>query len=412
MGKSSFFTGQPVFNQVLSLIERSDISELVCQYDADRYCKRFRTYDHLVTLLYSTLNRCNSLREVVTGLQASAHRLRHLGLKSTPRRSTLSDANARRPVAFFADLYHRLYQKYYGSLPDSRQIKSITDRLYIVDSTVVSVFSSVLQSSGCCGANGKKKGGMKAHVLLRAQDDVPSLINITEGKKGDATFLPTIQLPQGSIIVFDKGYRNYKQFARWTKRGITWVTRLHGKNVYKATSEREVTEDDKQTGVEADLEINLGNPRTSYINPIQKARLVKFKDPQTGKELEFLTNDFSFSPATIAEIYKRRWQIELLFKRIKQNFQVHFFLGDNENALKIQLWCTFIADLLLKIIKDRVATKRKWSMANLAGFVRLHLGTYISLRNFLCNPEKALLTYQSPDTQTQLQLFTQSTRGA
>jgi len=156
----------------------------------------------------------------------------------------------------------------------------------------------------------------------------------------------------------------------------------------------------------------LGNPETIHINPIQKARLITFYDALSGKQLYFITNDFKFSASTIAGIYKRRWQIELIFKRIKQNFQLHSFLGDNENAIRIQLWCTFIGDLLVKIIKDQADKKKKWSMSNLSSLVRLHLGTYINLFEFICNPDKALLQYQHPNANAQMSIFPNQTRGA
>jgi len=144
MSKSTFFTGQPIFNQVLSLIPRSLVSRLTRKYQGDRYCKKFRSYDHLVTMLFSTLHQCSSLREVITGMMASASRLKHLGLCSTPRRSTLSDANQRRNADFFADLYHLIYEHYYGSLPDSLKGKRLLDKLFIIDSTIVSLFSTVM----------------------------------------------------------------------------------------------------------------------------------------------------------------------------------------------------------------------------------------------------------------------------
>jgi len=141
-------------------------------------------------------------------------------------------------------------------------------------------------------------------------------------------------------------------------------------------------------------------------------RLVVFYDKESGREFQFVTNNFCYAPATIAAIYKKRWQIELLFKRIKQNFQLHYFLGDSENAIRLQLWCTLIADLLLKVVKDKADKKRKWSMANLASLVRLHLGTYINLMKFLINPDKALLNYYDPMDQLQLSLFPKQSRGA
>lgn len=412
MPKSTFFTGQPIFNQILSLIPRSMVRVLARQLGTDRYCKKFSSYDHLVTMLYSAFHQCNSLREVITGMQASASRLFHLGVSASPRRSTLSDANERRSAAFFEGLYHQLYQRYYGCLPDSLKHKSLIQRLFIIDSSIISLFSTVMHSTGNYGCNGKKKGGIKAHLLLRAKDNLPCFIRLTHGKDGDNKFLPFLDLPVGSIVVMDKGYRNYKQFMDWTKKGISWVSRLHGRTVYKVITSAAVDSQQQLAGVQKDLIINLGNPKTSYINTIQKVRLIEFYDAVKQRNLQFITNNFKLSASTIADIYKKRWQIELVFKRIKQNFQLHSFLGDNENAIRIQVWCAFIADLLIKIIKDKVDKKRKWSMSNLAGLIRLHLQTYINLQAFLANPEKALVNYQHPTEVKQLSIAFNPIRGA
>lgn len=412
MAKNTFFTGQPIFNQVLSLIPRGMVSSLVEEHQTDRYCKKFYSYDHLVTMLYCVFHGCSSLREVITGMQAMSSRLAHLGVLSSPRRSTLADANEGRTASFFEDLYHRIYQRYYGSLPDSLKGKKILERLFVIDSTIVSLFSDVMQSTGSYGLNGKKKGGAKAHVLVRAKDNLPCFIRLTHGKKSDNSFLPLVKLPEGSIVVMDKGYRNYQQLISWNEQKIIWVSRLNARAVYKVVKLNDLNSHQQSQGVHQDAVIELGNPETIAINPVQKARLITFYDGATDKHLYFITNDFKFSASTIAGIYKRRWQIELLFKRIKQNFQLHYFLGDNENAIRIQLWCTFIADLLVKIIKDQVDKKKKWSMANLASLIRLHLGTYINLLEFICNPDKALLQYQHPIANSQLSIFPIQTRGA
>lgn len=412
MGESSLFTGQPIFNQLLSLIPRGELNRLGRKYQADRYCKSFRTYDHLVTMLYSALHQCSSLREVITGMQACAGRLKHLGLRATPRRSTLADANERRSAELFGDLYHYMYQRHYGTSPDSLQKRSKEDRLFIVDSTIISLFSSVMCSTGNYGHNGRKKGGIKAHVLLRAKDNVPALVNLTEGIGGDASFLPKINLPKGSIVVMDKAYRNFKQYRRWTEAGITWITRLHERTVYGIERERPLKKTDEQAGVIKDLVIKLGNPRTRYINALQLVRLITFTDVNNNRELQFITNNMHLSAATVAALYKKRWQIESFFKRIKQNFQLHFFLGDNENAIRIQVWCALIADLLIKIVHRKIQRRKKWSMANLTGLLRLHLGTYINLYKFLTNPEKALLKYEEPAYNQQMNLFHPPERGA
>lgn len=393
MGKPKHFTGQPIFSQLLSLIPRSIVSKTVRAYDADRYCKKFKSFDHLVTMLFSTLHQCSSLRELTTGMQASYNRLKHLGLLHTPRRTTLADANRRRPVRFFEDLYHQLYRHHYGNLPDSLQGQSKLDRLFIIDATTVSLFSSVLAGAGSFGLNGKKKGGIKAHLLVRAKENIPCFLRLTEGVENDRRFLPYLYLPKGSIVVMDRGYNNYSQLRKWTNQKVTWITRPDARAVFQITMSQVVDQTAVKAGIIADHCIDLGNPRTIHLQPIQKVRMVILWDEQKQTTYQFITNDFRSSALTIADLYKKRWQIETLFKRIKQNFNLHNFLGDSENAIRIQLWCTFIADLLIKIVKDQTAKKRNWSMTNLTGLIRLHLFTYINLHYFLQYPDRALLGY-------------------
>lgn len=339
----------------------------------------------------------------MTGMQACYGRLKHLGLIHTPRRTTLADANVRRPVGFFEDLYHDIYRLHYGRLPDSLKGKTQLDRLFIIDATTVSLFSTVLAGSGSFGLNGKKKGGIKAHLLVRAKDNVPCFVRLTEAVQNDRKFLPYVQLPTGSIVAMDRGYNNYGQLRKWTHQQVIWITRPDARAVYKIASEKSIDAKDDSAGITADYCIELGNPKTSHLQAIQKVRLIKLYDQLNQKQYDFTTNDFKSAPRTIAALYKQRWQIETLFKRIKQNFNLNNFLGDTENAIRIQLWCTLIADLLIKITKDKT-TKRSWSMANLTGLVRLHLFTYISLRYFLEHPDKALLGYQYP-AEEQLLLF-------
>jgi hypothetical protein len=145
----------------------------------------------------------------------------------------------------------------------------------------------------------------------------------------------------------------------------------------------------------------LGDPKNNKTIKI-KARIIRFKDPEEDRIFEFVTNNMKLLPFKIADIYKNRWQIELLFKRIKQRYPLRYFLGENENAIKIQVWCALIVDLLVKIIKDR--TKRKWAYANISSIIRLHLLTYVNLNAFLENPDKTLINYKPPETQIQLKI--------
>jgi Transposase DDE domain/Domain of unknown function (DUF4372) len=381
MNKSTFFSGQPIFTQLLKFIPKRLVTLKAIQHKADRYAKRFSTYEHLVTLLYSIFNNCNSLREVATGMLASEQRLNHLGIRYHPRRSTISDANNRRNAEVFGEIYYNLYKKYAPFLSDSRK-KNNDSKLYIFDATTISLFQEVLRTSGK-NPSGKRKGGIKVHTLIRSDQDVPCMIRFSAAAANDSQFLKEIFLPKGSIIVFDRGYGDFTTLNRFANDNITWVTRLRKQLTYEVLQTYKKTDEDET--IISDEQIQLGwRSGTKVV-----ARLVRYKDVTSGGQYEFISNNFRMKATTIARLYQKRWQIELLFKRMKQNYPLKYFLGDSENAIQIQIWCTLIADLLLKIIKKGAAAK--WSFSNLAAMIRLHLMTYIDLAGFLKSPEKALL---------------------
>lgn len=398
MSKGILFTGQPVMSQLLSLIPRSLVAELATEHQADRYCKKFRAYDHMVTMLYNAYGQCDSLRGLISGMQVNQHRLLHLGLLNTPCRSTLSDANSRRPAEFFQALFHRLYELHFASLPDSlKKSRRMLDRLFIMDSTTISLFTDAMHGAGSYRKNGRKKGGAKAHVLIRAQEDVPCFVHITEARVNDKELLRLVALPPGSIIVLDRGYNSYHHYQHWSDHQVIFITRLNEKATVRLERERELSENLKRLGVRADQEVELGRLSNKGTTRL-KARLIRFHDAEKNRDFIFLTNDLTHAPATIAGLYKRRWQIELLFKRLKQGYPLHAFLGESPNAIKIQIWCALIADLLVKVIKDRVerTSSRRWAFSNLVSIIRQHLGTYVSLDRFLSNPDYALLRYFPP----------------
>jgi len=389
MSKSSFFTGQPIFSQILKYIPRDMIMKIAQEYQADHYCKRFNSYSHLVTFLYAVFNNCNSLREVVTGLLAWEQRLNHLGMKHFPRRSTLSDANNRRSADVFEQIYMKLLSRYSNFLSDSR-IEKVKSKLYIFDSTTITLFQEVLQGSGLAPASGKRKGGIKVHTLIKSDQDIPCMIRFSASARADSPFIKEVNLPKGSIVVFDKGYNHYATFNKLTEQGVSWVTRLRQSAAWRTIEKRPVSELQNHKGVISDRIITLGHSGEKDNRRTQvTARVITFKDPQSAKRFEFLTNNMKLASTTITELYHKRWQIEVLFKRLKQNYPLKYFLGESENAIKIQIWCSLIADLLLKIVKKGCATK--WSFSNLTSMIRLHLMTYIDLFAFLHCPEKSLI---------------------
>ena len=390
MSKNTFFTGQPIFSQLLNLIPRRIVLQVAAEHNADYYTKKFDTYSHLVTMLFVAYGGCTSLREVEMGMSVCHNKLGHLGISYIPARSTLSEANIRRDSEVFASIHGKLYNYLKDFLPDSRTSK-MDKKLYIIDSTTVSLFQEILKTTGLPSLNGKRKGGYKVHTLIKADEDVPRFMKITSAAKHDSPFLKNIKLPEGSMVTFDKGYVDYRQYNRFTKDKIWFVTRVRDKTQWTLKAKRILSDYQKNKGVVADNDVILGHSHSKKAVKVP-ARIVCYKDPKTNREFEFLTNNTKLKPFTIAQIYQKRWQIEVLFKRIKQNYPLRYFLGDNENAIRIQTWCALIADLLLKVIKAGI--KRKWSFSGIVSIVRQHLLEYINLTHYLEQPEVILRRYR------------------
>jgi len=349
-------------------------------------------------MLYAIFNNCNSLREVTTGMLAAEHRLSHLGVRYHPRRSTISDANNRPQAEVFEEIYFSIFKKYSSFLSDSR-MKSKSSRLYILDSTTIRLFHEVLRTGGPNPANGRRKGGIKVHAMIRSDQDVPCLIRYSSGVANDSQFLKEIHLSRGSIIVFDRGYHDFTTFNRFTKESVTWVTRRI--NLFAFAIKNKIENSANDECIISDRHVIMGHKDKK--NRV-KARLIRYRDSNSGEVYQFVTNNLKMTASTIAALYQKRWQIELLFKRMKQSYPLKYFLGDSENAIKIQIWCSLIADLLLKIVKKAAAAR--WSFSNLAAMIRLHLMTYINLFGFLKSPEKSLLKlYSRPRKQGHNQLL-------
>lgn len=383
MGKSSNFSGQPIFNQLIKFIDKGEVREIARRHNAERYVKKFTTYNHLIVMLFVAFEGYHSIRETLVGLLANAHRLAHLGLNYVVRRSTLSEANKRRVSDVFADIYMSVYQRHGDSLTDSRLKDADMKRLYIMDSTTISLFKDILKGVGRNPKTGKKKGGIKAHTIIRASDHVPYLVRYSAAVRHDHTFLDEVfNLPGGSIITFDKGYVDYGKYEVLTESGIWYVTRLKDNAVYQARKEFNIP-DRADSGVLKDEEIILRYGKNKQQE--HRSRRIAYWDSKSERLFEFITNNFEMAAEKIALIYKRRWQIELLFKQLKQNFPLKYFLGDNENAIEIQIWSAMLANLLLTLIKSQV--KRKWAFSNLVSLVRQQLMNYISLYRFLEDPE-------------------------
>ena len=285
----------------------------------------------------------------------------------------------------FAGIYNDLFRKYGFAFSDSRIKDVIKKQIEIFDSTTISLFQDILKCVGRNPINGKRKGGIKMHTIINVDEMVPKMVWFTEAARNDHFLLSKLKLDPNTIYVFDKGYNDYQAFKLFSNNNVGFVTRIKDNAVYSVTEES-LIEDCIHSGVLEDTIIEVSFKDENKNVQKVKLRKVRFYDRKLKREFEFLTNLFEMRPDLVAAIYKLRWEIELLFKQLKQNFPLKYFLGDNENAIKIQIYCALIVNLLFTVIQKQL--KRPWAFSNLVSFCRIHLFNYIHLFKFLENPEK------------------------
>ena len=384
MSKSTYFFGTSVFGQLISLIDTEIITKAVKNNYSDRYVKKFKTKDHLISMLFSSFAKCTSLREVSGAMLGLSGKTKHFQLNHIPKKSTLADANKRRGAEVFGGIYNQLLRKYSHVFSDSRVKDVINRQIEIFDSTTISLFKDIIKCVGRNPKNGKKKGGIKVHTVINVDETVPKMVWFTSAAKHDHFLLEKLKMDSNTIYVFDKGYNDYKAFDKFSNNETGFVTRIKDNAVFDMIEEKEI-ESNIHSGVLSDeiIEFTISENNS---NRKLKLRKVTFYDRVLKREFEFLTNLFEMRADLIAAIYKLRWQIELLFKQLKQNFPLKYFLGDNENAIKIQIYCALIANLLMTVVQKKL--KRNWAFSNLVSFCKIHLFNYLHLFRFLENPDK------------------------
>jgi hypothetical protein len=373
------FVGQPILKQIFRLIDSINIQGLINKHNSDFYYKTFKTRTHIITMLFGILSRCDSMTEICEGLRALGGKLNHLGLEKAPAKSTASDGLRNRSHKFFEDLYFSLVKKYKSFLSDSRTFGLTFKEVLLIDSTTIRLFSDILKGVGRNPkGDGKKKGGLKVHMLIDAVQSVGRFIKITAAKVHDKNFLKSLELISHSMVVFDRAYNYYHQFALWTNQQVYFVTRLKKNAVYtvievhckhyRKKGQAKVLSDEI-IELEYNPEDETGKKQTKVTKTI-RLRKVCYQD-EKNRYYEFLTNNFKITAEEVAFLYKKRWGIEIMFKKMKQNFQLHYFYGENVNAIYTQVWCTLIAQLLLTVIQKMAKVKKAFSVV--ASLVRIHL---------------------------------------
>ena len=399
MGKDSEkkLVGQPIFKQIMKMIPREKFNELVITNKSDRYYKAFFSWEQLVTMLFGIFSRCDSMGEVCDGMRALGGKLNYLGMDCAPAKSTAGDALRDRDEKLFRQLYFALIAHFSPFLSVSRKKKHRKEgvsfeEFYAFDSSTITLFSDIMKGVGRNPKDeGKKKGGLKVHMLTDIHADSPQFVKISEAKMHDKNFLQYLNLSQGSMIVFDKAYNYYLQFARWTAAGVNFVCRLKDNAKYEvqgaALFEKKLEKD--KSGVYKVERIHINYSERVEINvegkkKIKKTkqkktlclRLVFYKDEQ-GRKYKFITNNWEITDQEVALIYKCRWSIETTFKKLKQNFQLTYFYSDTENGIKTQVWCTLIAYLLLLVIQTNSESQK--ALSTIAALIRMHLISHLDL---------------------------------
>lgn len=366
-----------LLSQILELVPRVEFAQIVQRHEAEWASKGFSSWDQFVAMLFCQLGQAHSLREIVGGLGSTLGKKVHMGLKDTPKRSTLSYANAHRPWQVYQDVFYALLDRGAGMVRDKlKHPLRFKNPLFSMDASVIDLCLSIFPWAEFR----QTKGAVKLHMVINHEGYLPVFADLTNGKTHEINVARTLRFPKGSVVVFDRGYNDYAYFAALCADEVFFVTRAKEGTVYEVVEERPVPQ---RGNILSDKIIRLASPRGRAQCP-RDLRLVEVWVPEKNTAMVFVTNHLAFGPTTIAAIYKERWQIELFFKAIKQNLRIKTFVGTSKNALLTQIWTALIAILMLKIMALR--SKLGWSLSTLVALLRWNLFAYRDLWAWVDNP--------------------------
>lgn len=367
-----------VLGQLLDVLPRDKFELLTGQHHGDRRVRKLTCWQQLTILLYAQITEKDSLRDIETGLLIQHRSWYHLGIE-TVARSTLAEANRKRSSKIFESFFYTFLQECLCFSTDTAKDFSFENPLYAIDSTTIRLCLALFPWAKFR----KKKGAIKLHVLLNIRSQIPELITISTGKKADITAARQIDLtllPDGSILVMDRGYVDYAFLHSIHAAKKTFVVRLKENAQIVRMEQRDIPEEEREAGVRKDDRIAFVLPDAIEHYP-EDLRLVTYHDAEHDVTYEFLTNNTELSAKTIADIYKSRWQIELFFKWIKQHLKIKTFLGTSENAVQIQIWVAMTYYLLLAWLKHQ--TYFRSTLLDLSRMIREVPLEHISLINLL-----------------------------
>lgn len=371
-----------LFQQIIKNLPRRRIDTLIATYESDKWCKRFATFDHLVVMIYAQLSGQTSLRDLEASFNASPARQHHLCARGV-KRSTLSDANAARPTAVFEAILSLLINETGGQTGNG-----IGELVQILDSTTLSLFAKTHKHMRYRFNN----SAIKLHLLFDPDRQLPTWFQITPARLHDSQLCDSLPLSAGATYVFDRAYNNAGFWADIEAAGALFVTRPKSNLAYDVLHR---TLHPNSMIVADETIILAGQPGRKYTKPLRR---IEIFDEDRGCELAFITNDFKRSAQQIADLYKRRWQIELFFKWIKQNLKIKRFLAKNPKAIRLQIITALIAYVLLK--KLHQANRIAIPLKRVAAITTNYLFNRCEINQLIKPPDKPT----PPDTQFQLAL--------
>lgn len=358
------------FHQLLKPLSRHEFEVEAKRHHVGQKLRSASRWDQFIGMAMSQLSGRQSLRDIQSNLESQRHKLYHVGAKPIAR-STLARLNESQPAALYENVFHRLLA-HGQNLPGKHKFR-FKSPLYSLDASAIDLSLKVFPWA----AHRDDTATLKLSVGLNHGTQVPEFVAISDGQENDMVQGRQFAFPKGSVVAFDKGYVDYQWFKSLTDNGVFFVTRLRAKAVY-AVKERRVA--NREVGILSDQIIQL-NSAHAKKRGAPLLRRIGYRDPQTGKFYQFLTNHLGWSARTIAAIYKDRWQIELFFKAIKQNLKIKAFVGTSRNAVLTQLWIAMITYLLVAIARH--SARKGWTVQRMLRVIQLNLFERRSLREIL-----------------------------
>jgi hypothetical protein len=339
--------GHYVFAQLMQHLPLTTFRRCVARYNGEYRIQQFSCLDQYLCLAFAQLTWRESLRDIEACLRAQSSKLYHLGFRSAIARNTLANANAVRDWRIYADFAQHLIGIARRLYANDLLALDLDETVYALDSTTIDLCLSVFPWAPFRST----KAAVKLHTLLDLRGSIPSFIFISDGKMHDVNILDQLVPEAGAFYVMDRGYLDFERLAHLDDAGSFFVTRAKSNLKARRRYSRPV---DRSTGLICDQTVLLTGfySRQGFDRPLRR---IKFNDPQTGKQLVFLTNNFALDALTIAKLYKYRWQVELFFKWIKQHLRIKAFFGTSENAVKSQIWIAVSVYVLVAIVKKRLA---------------------------------------------------------